>query len=97
MRHTRKHQDRPDEVAEGVYRLGTDLIPEMRGLQPDVALVPVSGRWVMTAEEAADAVAAIRPKREIPMHYGAIVGSLVDAQRFAELADVRVEILSRAT
>jgi len=83
---------------ETVYHTGdSDLIPEMDGLQPDVALLPVSGRWVMTAEEAADAVAAIRPKRAIPMHYGAIVGSVEDAQRFAELAHGRVEILSKAT
>lgn len=83
---------------ETIYHTGdSDLIPEMRGLQPDVALVPVSGRWVMTAEEAAEAVAAIRPKRAIPMHYGTIVGSLADAQRFAQLANGRVEILSRAT
>lgn len=26
MRHTRTHQDRPDEVAEGVYRLGTKWV-----------------------------------------------------------------------
>ncbi len=82
---------------ETVYHTGdSDLIPEMDGLQPDVALLPVSGRWVMTAEEAADAVVAIRPKKAIPMHYGAIVGSVEDAQRFAELAHGRVEILSKA-
>lgn len=81
-----------------VYHAGdSDLIPEMQGLEPDVALVPVSGRWVMTADEAAEAVAVMRAKRAIPMHYGAIVGSLADAQRFAKLAGARVEILSKAT
>lgn len=83
---------------ETIYHTGdSDLIPEMEGLKPDVALVAVSGRWVMTAEEAAQAVAAIRPKRAIPMHYGAIVGSLADAKRFADLADARVEILPKAS
>jgi len=82
---------------ETIYHSGdSDLIPEMEGLQPDVALLPVSGRWVMTAEEAAEAVAAIKPKRAIPMHYGAIVGSLADAQRFARLAGDGVVILSKA-
>src|SRR5207253_9301896 len=35
-----------------VYHAGdTDAIPEMKGLKPDVALLPVSGTYVMTAEE----------------------------------------------
>jgi L-ascorbate metabolism protein UlaG (beta-lactamase superfamily) len=83
---------------ETVYHTGdSDPIPEMAGLQPDVALVPVSGTYVMTAEEAAEAVRAMRPGRAIPMHYGAIVGSEADARRFAEIAGVPVEILSRTS
>ena len=83
---------------ESIYHTGdSDRIPEMDGLEPDVALIRVSGTYVMTAEEAAEAVHAIRPKRAIPMHYAAIVGSEADARRFAELADVEVEILSKAS
>jgi len=68
------------------YHAGdTDEIPEMAGLAPDVALLPVSGTYVMTAEEAARAARAIRPKVAIPMHYGSIVGSASDAARFAKL------------
>jgi L-ascorbate metabolism protein UlaG (beta-lactamase superfamily) len=44
----------------------TIFIPEMKGLKPDVALLPVSGAYVMTAEEAAEATAAIQPKVAIP-------------------------------
>ncbi len=70
------------------YHAGdTDLIPEMTGLAPDVALLPVSGTYVMTADEAADAARAIRPKVAVPMHYGAIVGSDGDARRFARLLE----------
>lgn len=83
---------------ERIYHTGdTDLIPEMEGVEPDVALVPVSGMYVMTAEEAAEAVRVIRPRRAIPMHYAAIVGSDEDARRFARLAEVPVEILPRAS
>ena len=40
-----------------IYHTGdTDDIPEMSAIEPDVALVPVSGTYVMTAEEAAKAV-----------------------------------------
>ena len=70
------------------YHAGdTDAIPEMTGLAPDVALLPVSGTYVMTAEEAAEAARAIRPKVAVPMHYGAIVGSDADAHRFARLLE----------
>ena len=70
------------------YHAGdTDNIPEMDGLAPDVALLPVSGTYVMTADEAADAAHAIRPKIAVPMHYGAIVGSDGDARRFAKLLE----------
>jgi L-ascorbate metabolism protein UlaG (beta-lactamase superfamily) len=77
-----------------VYHAGdTDAIPEMRGLRTDVALLPVSGTYVMTAEEAAEAASLVNPSLAIPMHYGAIVGSEKDAVRFKELAQCDVEIL----
>jgi L-ascorbate metabolism protein UlaG (beta-lactamase superfamily) len=68
------------------YHAGdTDHIPEMAGLRPDVALLPVSGTYVMTAAQAAEAARAIQPKVAVPMHYGAIVGSEADATTFAKL------------
>ena len=62
-----------------IYHAGdTDKIPEMSEFKPDIALVPVSGVYVMSADEAADAINnLIKPsKLAIPMHYGTIVGSL---------------------
>lgn len=68
-----------------IYHAGdTDFIPEMKALRVDIALLPVSGTYVMTAEEAVEAALAIRPGLAIPMHYGAIVGEEPDAQRFAQ-------------
>ncbi|MFH0828811.1 MAG: MBL fold metallo-hydrolase [Candidatus Kerfeldbacteria bacterium] len=77
-----------------IYHAGdTDFIPEMRLLSDiDVALVPVSGTYVMDAEEAAEAVNSFMPRLAIPMHYGAIVGSSEDAERFKQLARVPVVI-----
>ncbi|MBI5586436.1 MAG: MBL fold metallo-hydrolase [Deltaproteobacteria bacterium] len=70
-----------------IYHPGdSDFIPEMKGLAPDVALLPVSGTYVMTAEEAVEAAAAIKPKVAVPMHVGEGIGSLADAQRFQEKA-----------
>ncbi len=78
-----------------VYLAGdSDLTPEMKAVRCDIALLPVSGTYVMTAEEAADAAAAINPKIAVPMHYGAIVGSDADARRFKSLVkNCQVEIV----
>ena len=56
-------------------------------------MLPVSGTYVMTAEEALDAAAAIKPKVAIPMHVGEGIGSLADAQRFKEKAAVPAIVL----
>ena len=79
-----------------IYHAGdTDSISEMDSLDVDVALVPVSGTYVMTAEEAAEAVNRMKPKIAVPMHYGDIVGSEADAERFRTLVsdDIEVRIL----
>lgn len=66
-----------------VYHAGdTDFIPEMKALKVDIALLPVSGTYVMTADEAIQAANAFQPRAVIPMHYGDIVGSEKDAQKF---------------
>jgi len=86
---------------ERLYHAGdTDHIPEMSGIQCDVALLPVSGTYVMTAEEAAQAAAVIKPRVAVPMHYGDkdVVGTLADAERFKKLcekAGIAVQILHR--
>jgi len=79
------------------YHTGdSDLIPEMNNLQPDLLLIPVSGTYVMTAKEAAQAVEKIKPKIAIPMHYGTIVGSEDDAKEFKKLVKLcEVHILPK--
>jgi L-ascorbate metabolism protein UlaG (beta-lactamase superfamily) len=74
-----------------IYHTGdTDIIPEMEGINPDIAFVPVSGTYVMSAEEAAKAVnELIKPKKiAIPMHYNSIVGSIEDAETFCNKVNV---------
>jgi L-ascorbate metabolism protein UlaG (beta-lactamase superfamily) len=68
-----------------IYHAGdSDFIPEMKDLEVDIALIPVSGTYVMDVDEAVEAARAIKPKIAVPMHYGKIVGSEEDAKRFAE-------------
>ena len=78
-----------------VYYAGdTDVIPEMKAIKCDIALLPVSGTYVMTAVEAAEAAATINPKIAVPMHYAAIVGSDSDAEKFKSLVkNCQVEII----
>ena len=81
-----------------IYHAGdTDLIPEMSEVRADIALLPVSGVYAMTPEEAARAAEKIKPKLAIPMHYGAIVASRKEAERFKALSLVPVEILEKET
>jgi L-ascorbate metabolism protein UlaG (beta-lactamase superfamily) len=73
---------------ERLYHAGdTDHIPEMAGYRCDVALLPVSGTYVMTADEAAAAALDIKPRVAVPMHYGDIVGGAADVQRFQKLCE----------
>lgn len=77
-----------------IYIAGdTDYIPEMKGFRVDIALLPVSGTYVMTAEEAVQAALDIKPKVAIPMHYGSIVGEEKDAKRFAEALKGKIEVV----
>lgn len=81
-----------------IYHAGdTDKIPEMSELKYiDLALLPVSGTYVMTYKEAVEAVQIIKPKIAIPMHYGSVVGGINDAEKFkaeAEKFGIKVEII----
>lgn len=77
-----------------IYHAGdTDNIPEMAGIDVDIALLPVSGIYVMTADEAVEAAETIKPRVAIPMHVGRGIGSLEEAESFREKSSVPVEIL----
>lgn len=80
---------------ETIYFAGdTDETPEMGELGPvDVALLPVGGTYTMGAEEAAKAAETIKPGRCIPYHWGDIVGTRKDAEKFKELCSFPTEIL----
>ena len=77
-----------------IYHAGdTDAIPEMSGVQCDVALLPVGGTYTMTAEEAAAACGTLNAAVVVPMHYADIVGTRADAERFRQLCGIPVIIL----
>jgi L-ascorbate metabolism protein UlaG (beta-lactamase superfamily) len=79
-----------------IYVAGdTDLIEEMKSLGDiNVAFLPAGGTYTMNATEAAEATGYIKPDLAIPYHWGQSVGTLADAQRFAELAQCPAMVLA---
>jgi L-ascorbate metabolism protein UlaG (beta-lactamase superfamily) len=77
-----------------IYHTGdSDFIPEMKDFNVDIALLPVSGTYVMTADEAVEAAMAINPNLAIPMHYGSVVGDEKDATRFKDALEGKIGVL----
>jgi len=77
-----------------IYHAGdTDAIPEMANIKADVALLPVGGKYTMTASEAAQVANQIKPKVAVPMHWGDIVGTHTDAKLFCEQCQVPTQML----
>jgi L-ascorbate metabolism protein UlaG (beta-lactamase superfamily) len=69
-----------------IYHAGdTDLIPEMREISPDIALLPVGGLFTMNYRKAAEAAALMKCGLSIPMHFGGLVLSRRAGERFAQL------------
>ena len=80
-------------MGKRIYYCGdTDFIPEMESIRADIVIAPVGGTYTMNAAEAARAVNMIKPETAIPIHYGDIVGSVEDAEKFRDLCEVPVDI-----
>lgn len=79
-----------------IYYAGdTDLTEEMKRLKNiDIALLPVGGTYTLDATEAAEATKHIKPKQAVPYHWGDIVGGRSDADKFADMADCAVTVLT---
>ena len=87
--------DAPDEGSLGfvisvnyfdIYYAGhCGLISEMASLHPDIAILPIDGNGTLTASEAAQVTAQMRPKWVIPCNWGFRTSGTnrVDAQIFA--------------
>ncbi len=78
-----------------VYLAGdTDHIPEMKTFKNvNIAILPVSGTYVMTEHEAVKAALEIKPDIAIPMHYGTIIGTKMNAEKFAQALKGKIEVV----
>lgn len=76
-----------------VYIAGdTDVTEENKGVECDIALVPIGGTYTMDYLEAAELVNSIKPKKVIPMHYAEIVGNKEDGIKFKENVDNGIDV-----
>jgi L-ascorbate metabolism protein UlaG (beta-lactamase superfamily) len=78
------------------YHAGdTDHAPELDDVTTDVAFLPIGGTYTMDVSEAAGLARSISPRIAVPMHFGFVVGSAGDGERFrAAAGPVAVEILT---
>lgn len=80
------------------YIMGdTDNIEEAKTVKCDHLFVPIGGTYTMDYKEAANLTNIIKPKTVTPIHYGTIVGTKEDGERFKKLVDnrIKVEIILR--
>jgi L-ascorbate metabolism protein UlaG (beta-lactamase superfamily) len=67
-----------------VYHAGdTDVIAEMRGLKPDIALLPIGGLFAMDWRAGVEAARILKATLSIPMHYGCLLGGRYAGRHFA--------------
>ena len=71
----------------------TDSTEENKKVECDVAFLPVGGTYTMTADEAAELANIIQPKIAVPIHYGSIVGTEANAEKFKEHLDKKIKYL----
>ena len=77
-----------------IYVAGdTDITKEALEVKCDIALVPIGGFYTMYPKAASELINTIKPEIAIPTHFGSIVGSPEDADKFAKFVNggTRVE------
>ena len=77
------------------YHAGdTDHAPELDDVKTDVAFLPIGGTSTMDPDQAAGLARSIEPRLAVPMHFGFVVGSPTDGERFTRAAaPVAVEVM----
>jgi L-ascorbate metabolism protein UlaG (beta-lactamase superfamily) len=79
-----------------IYYAGdTQFIPEMAGIRPDIAILPIDGDGTLTIDDAAEVVKHMRPRWAIPSNWGpeTVGASRLDAETFKRQADPWAEVV----
>lgn len=69
----------------------TDITDEAKSVKCDIAFLPIGGVYTMDYKEAATLTNIIKPKVVIPIHYGTIVGTKMDAENFKKNINTDIE------
>jgi L-ascorbate metabolism protein UlaG (beta-lactamase superfamily) len=77
------------------YAGGTQIIPEMDHIHPDVAILPIDGDGTLTVAEAADVVRQMRPRWVLPSNWGPAGdgASIVEARQLQELVQDYAQVI----
>lgn len=76
-----------------VYVCGDmDETPDALNVKCDIVMLPIGGTFTMNAKEAAAFVNKLSPKTAIPTHYGTLVGSKKDGEKFRSLVNDGIEV-----
>jgi len=79
-----------------IYHAGdTDPIPEMSGLRPDIALLPIGGMFTMDRRGAAQAARSTGARLCIPMHFNLLIGGRKAGEKFCREAGPGCLVLPR--
>lgn len=70
----------------------TDGLDENLSIAVDMAFIPIGGTYTMDALEASDFVNKLKPKTVVPIHYGMVVGTEDDLNKFIENVDSSIEV-----
>lgn len=70
-----------------------DATPEAKAVKCDIALIPIGGKFTCDYKEAAELVNTIKPHIVIPTHYGSIIGSIDDGEKFKSLLNPDIECI----
>jgi L-ascorbate metabolism protein UlaG (beta-lactamase superfamily) len=83
-----------------IYYAGdTEIIPEMKQINPDISLLPIDGYGTLTVSDAVKVVKQMQPRWVIPYNWGSSVSGAtrLDAQRFQrEVGEVAQVVLTDA-
>ena len=75
------------------YAMGdTDALPENESIACDTLFVPIGGTYTMNAAEAAKFTNKLNPEIVIPIHYGLVVGTADDLNKFTDMVNNQITI-----
>jgi len=66
----------------------TDITEENKKVKCDIAFIPVGGTYTTDYKEGAELANIIKPQVAIPIHYGSIVGTKEDGEKFKKLLKI---------